>query len=160
MPESRKLPSDVVAQRIAELRNARDPAMSQTQLADRLTALGFKYDQTAVSKLEKGRRPISVDILFALAFALDASPLALLVPLDESRVVIGEGKEVTPDDLRLWVRGIHLRGTDIARYLESTYGMEIPEEALERARTEALTAKRERLAQELEQLDRQIEGES
>jgi hypothetical protein len=53
----------------------------------------------------------------------------------------------------------HLPGTDVDSYLEAGRELKIPRRALERARTEALAEKRERLAKELEKLDEQI-GES
>jgi transcriptional regulator with XRE-family HTH domain len=160
MHESGK-PSEVVARRISELRNAREPAMSQTELARRLTALGFKYDQTAISKLEKGKRPFSIDLVCALAVALDAPLLALLAPLDGSKVKLGDGKEVTSNDFQMWVQGFgHLSGMDVERYLDATKGLKIPKQVLERARSEALAVKRARVAKELEKLDKQIGGES
>lgn len=160
MPTSSK-PAAVVAKRIGELRAAHKPPMPQGELARRLRELGFKLDQTALSKLERGHKPISVDLACALALALDAPLLALLSPIGDNVVRLTPDLEVTADEFELWSQGMgHLSGTDVDSYLEAGRELKIPRRALERARTEALAEKRERLARELKKLDEQIEGEA
>jgi transcriptional regulator with XRE-family HTH domain len=80
-------PSDIVAQRVRELRKAR--GMTVADLAAECAAAGMpKLTVQALYKLEAQRdradrppRPVSVDELLTLAYVLDAeTPLDLLVP--------------------------------------------------------------------------------
>lgn len=52
--------------------------MSQTALAERLTELGMKVDGSAVTRMERGTRAITVNELVTIAKALDASVSYLL----------------------------------------------------------------------------------
>ncbi|MFT3661744.1 MAG: helix-turn-helix transcriptional regulator [Gordonia sp. (in: high G+C Gram-positive bacteria)] len=54
--------------------------LSQTQLADRVTACGRRMTRQALSDIETGRRRVDVDDLVALALALDVSPATLMMP--------------------------------------------------------------------------------
>ena len=58
-------------------------------LAEELTKLGFPVTHSVISQMENGRRRIDVDDLSWLAYALDTSLLALLLPMaeDEDEVV-------------------------------------------------------------------------
>lgn len=59
--------------------------LSQTALAERLTELGMKVDGTAVTRMERGTRAITVNELVTLAEALDVSLQRLMqeVPMPE-----------------------------------------------------------------------------
>jgi hypothetical protein len=110
--------------------------------------------------LEKGRRPLPIDLVIALAVALDAPLLALLSPLDGSRVHLGDERDVPSDEFQLWVQGLaHLPGMDLEAFLKTAIGLKIPKEALQRVRASALAMKRQRLADELKRIDKELEGD-
>jgi transcriptional regulator with XRE-family HTH domain len=76
-----KAPSKVLAGEVARLRRAR--GWSTEQLSDRLRELGVLLHPTAITKLEKGDRGVSLDEAFALAVAFKV-PLSLMaLPLRE-----------------------------------------------------------------------------
>ncbi|MET9494290.1 helix-turn-helix transcriptional regulator [Streptomyces sp. NPDC006552] len=53
---------------------------STYELAGKLSKLGRPIAPSAVSKIERGERQVTVDDLFALAYALQVNPNALLLP--------------------------------------------------------------------------------
>lgn len=64
-----------------ELRNAREAAgLTQEELAHRA-----EVDRTYISMLENDRKSPTVDMLFRLCDALDASPSALLSKVEKKR---------------------------------------------------------------------------
>ncbi len=76
-----KAPSKVLAGEVARLRRAR--GWSTERLSDRLRELGVLLHPTAITKLEKGDRGVSLDEAFALAAAFEV-PLSLMaLPLRE-----------------------------------------------------------------------------
>jgi transcriptional regulator with XRE-family HTH domain len=103
-------PVRVVARRVAELRRRKD--IKATELGERLTALGVKWDRFTVANLESGRRQnLTIPELFALAVALDVPFLALLTPHD-GRVQIVSGDAVDPVGFVAWADGTRaLNGT-------------------------------------------------
>lgn len=52
--------------------------MTQKDLADALSGLGWDIDATAVTRIEKGTRAVRVNQLYVLAQALETRPAALL----------------------------------------------------------------------------------
>ncbi|MBB6172190.1 transcriptional regulator with XRE-family HTH domain [Nocardiopsis mwathae] len=54
-------------------------------LADELTRLGVPLQATAITKIEKAQRKVTVDELAALATALNTTPNALLLPTNVDR---------------------------------------------------------------------------
>src|SRR4051794_13168563 len=93
-------------ERIRELRKGR--GMTQQELAERLKLLGASLDQTAVAKIESGkRRQLSLEEAFQFAMALDVAPLHLFVPTDsDDPIDIGPNMSVTPAEAREWIRGL------------------------------------------------------
>ena len=73
------VPSTLVGRRVKALRSERD--MSQQGLAERLAHHRYTLHHTAIAKIEltPPLRRVTIDDLFALAYALDVSPIALLV---------------------------------------------------------------------------------
>lgn len=55
---------------------------SQRELAERLAPLGFKVDPSAITRLEKGRRPIRVDEAVAIANVFGVSMETMLSPVN------------------------------------------------------------------------------
>ncbi len=132
-------PSDVVAGRVREIRHKR--AMTVAQLADRLADLGMPgLTEQALYNLEAGRpdrrghrrRAVSVDELLALAYALEVSPLDLLVPIDDEPTISvpGTGRPDWPrGQVRDWVSARSpLPGID-----ERLFFAELPPEEWRRA---------------------------
>ena len=103
-------PEETLQGRLKELRQAR--GYSARRLAERLQGTGVKLGRAAISKIEAGQRSVSVDEAFALAWALDASPLALLLPPGWEETGKHEGEQVTiagrsvPANLAAdWIKG-------------------------------------------------------
>lgn len=65
-------------------------------------------DRTKLAKIEQGQRKVSLDEAFALAFALDVSPIYLFTPLTpDDFVYVCGGYAVDSIAAREWVRGQH-----------------------------------------------------
>ena len=75
---SRVEKKNVVGPRVREARRKARPRISQSDLVARLQLLGVMVDQSAISKIEKGRRPVSDIEVVALAKALKVSVSWLL----------------------------------------------------------------------------------
>jgi len=73
---------NVVGHRIREARKFATPRVSQIDLAARLQLMGFKIDQSGVSKIEQGRRPVLDLEVIALAKALKVPTAWLLGEAD------------------------------------------------------------------------------
>lgn len=103
-------PGETVARRVREEREG--AGLSLAELARRLRASGYKMDASGIMRLERGERRPVVDDVFALALALDVSPVDLMVPLDDDAMVA-----VTPqaDWLASRVRDWMIGGTAAER---------------------------------------------
>lgn len=75
---------NVVGSRVRQARKLATPHISQVDLAARLQTLGLKIDQSAVSKIEQGHRPVLDLEVVALAEALKVSAAWLLGEADAS----------------------------------------------------------------------------
>jgi transcriptional regulator with XRE-family HTH domain len=64
---------NIVSDRIRQARKASKPLVTQLDLVARLQVLGMKIDQSGVSKIESGRRPVLDHEVVALANALKVS---------------------------------------------------------------------------------------
>lgn len=73
---------NVVGPRIRQARRLATPRVSQVDLAARLQVLGLRIDQSAVSKIEQGLRPVLDIEVVALATALKVSAAWLLGEVD------------------------------------------------------------------------------
>jgi 8-oxo-dGTP pyrophosphatase MutT (NUDIX family)/transcriptional regulator with XRE-family HTH domain len=109
------LPSEVFRVRLREVRRLK--GWTQQQLADALVAAGVKLDASAVTRLERGTRGLSLDDVIAIAAVLGVSPLHMVVPLNGATSL-----DVTPEiaaepaAVRAWMRGqLPLRDTDDER---------------------------------------------
>lgn len=89
MPEARRprpsirqgATAAIAAKNLRRIRNGR--GFSVYGLSDALTELGHRIDPSALAKIERGERQVSIDDLMALAVALDVSPSAILLPLTD-----------------------------------------------------------------------------
>lgn len=73
---------NVVGPRVRQARKLATPRVSQVDLAARLQLLGLKIDQSGVSKIEQGRRPVLDIEVIALAKVLKVSAAWLLGEVD------------------------------------------------------------------------------
>jgi transcriptional regulator with XRE-family HTH domain len=78
-PEGGRHWAATIAANIRYHRRVRD--WSQTELTERMNALGYPWSRPTVSDVERANRDVTVDELAALAIALGESPLTLLDPL-------------------------------------------------------------------------------
>lgn len=96
-----------VAARVAEVRNRRGYKLRE--LSRRLADLGYSMDPSALMRLERGERKVTLDDVMALALALDVSPDALAIPLDDGRQVAVTKNVVHPAHfVRDWFTGTSL----------------------------------------------------
>ncbi|CAN5464976.1 hypothetical protein BH23ACT9_BH23ACT9_34210 [soil metagenome] len=86
--------------------------MSAQQLADRVTEwTGLELTRDAIANLENGRRGrVSVDEVYALAYALGCAPVHLLIPPDARERVLpfpsaAQREGYGAHYVRAWVRG-------------------------------------------------------
>lgn len=116
-----RTPNEVASERLRALRDAR--GLTTRELAERVRALGVKIQHTGITRRESGETPLRPSELFAFAYALDTSPLDLLVPADDDERGVAVTPEVTVEksgNLRRWIRGdLPLRGQDGIRYYYS-----------------------------------------
>jgi transcriptional regulator with XRE-family HTH domain len=97
---------DTTTERIRELRQQR--GMSQQGLVDRMRLLGSRLDRTAIAKIEKGTRDLTLLEAFQFAYALDVAPVHLFVPTDpdpDEEIALGPNVTAPPAELRAWIRG-------------------------------------------------------
>jgi len=69
---------NIVGVRVREARRKTRPRITQSDLVARLQLLGMMVDQSAISKIEGGRRPVSDIEVVALSNALKVSASWLL----------------------------------------------------------------------------------
>ena len=75
---------NIVSERVRQARKATRPPITQTDLVARLQVLGMQIDQSGLSKIESGRRPVMDFEVIALARALKVSVAWLLKETDTS----------------------------------------------------------------------------
>ena len=75
---------NIAGQKIAKLRTAIRPTVSQRALADRLQLLGIDLDKNAIQLMECGKRIITDIELVALAKALQTTPEELLKGVEDA----------------------------------------------------------------------------
>ncbi|MEU0239650.1 helix-turn-helix transcriptional regulator [Nocardiopsis sp. NPDC006198] len=95
-----------VARNIRVLRTKR--GKTTEALANELTDRGVPLQASAITRIEKGQRRVTVDELVAFAVLLDATPNALLLPVEVDRelpiAVTGHG-ELAAADAWDWLDG-------------------------------------------------------
>ena len=98
-------PSEVFREQLRTVR--RFKGWTQQQLADALADVGVKLDATAITRLERGTRGVTLDDVIAIAAVLGVSPLHLFVPLGngDSTLDIAPGLTAGAADVRAWIRG-------------------------------------------------------
>lgn len=76
--------NEIIGANVVALRERTSPKMSQDVLTDELRARLPRFSRIGVVELEKGRRDIKVDTLFALADIFDVPVWSLFVPQPET----------------------------------------------------------------------------
>jgi transcriptional regulator with XRE-family HTH domain len=123
--------SQSVARRVRDLRERH--RMTQQDLATALANFGTPIDRSAVARLEKGERILSLDETMHLARALHIAPVHLLVDPDgDEPIRITPQVEAEPWEARAWIRGQRPIAQD-ARF----YFMNIPAAEFEQLRPAA-----------------------
>jgi transcriptional regulator with XRE-family HTH domain len=95
--------SEVFREQIRRRRRLED--WTQQDVSEKLAALGVHMDPTAITRLEKGSRGVSLEEALALAVVLKMSPFGLCAPPDNRDVAIAPGLTVTAYTLRKWFIG-------------------------------------------------------
>jgi transcriptional regulator with XRE-family HTH domain len=97
------LPSEVFRARLREVRTLR--RWTQADLASALARAGVDLGESAVVRLERGIRGVSLDEAIAIATVLGVSPLHMIVPLDDNGAQLAPALTVSTIDARAWLRG-------------------------------------------------------
>lgn len=98
--------AQTVAHNVRRVRTAR--GYSVYALSAALRSNGWPIDPSAVAKVERGERGVSVDDLVALAVVLDVNPSALLLPPIDgpgATVMITGGGEIPASEAWDWMDG-------------------------------------------------------
>jgi transcriptional regulator with XRE-family HTH domain len=101
------LPSEVFPGRLAEIRGRK--RWSQRKLAEEMTSRGdgSVMDQGTISRIEAGRRLVTLDELFWFAWTLGVSPVTLLFPWEgKDELAVTPGVARKSQELIDWYRGI------------------------------------------------------
>lgn len=120
-PDTPRTTSQIVASEIRHWRTRR--AFSAAQLAERVNALGVDMNRAIVANIEHNRRErITVEEVYAFAYALGVPPVALLLPFaSPERVAVTP--EVTANSWEVfeWLTGVEpLDDTGTGVWKEST----------------------------------------
>jgi transcriptional regulator with XRE-family HTH domain len=128
MSQRAKRPTEVIAERMRELRNGR--GWSAQRLAEEMTKVGIPWDRSIVANIENGRRAsIAIEEVLALAYVLSVAPVHLIVPPVDGEAtdllyrVAPEVATTTPGFARAWIRG----QTPIGKVSARRYFSEVPE---------------------------------
>lgn len=99
-----EVPLTTFRRQLRETRKSAD--LSQTALASKVADLGGNLHSTAITRIERGDRDVSLEDVLILAAALDVSPLYLIFPRDDCLAKLTPASEAyLPLHLREWMRG-------------------------------------------------------
>lgn len=97
------LPSEVFRARLREVRRVK--GLTQPELSEALASVGVELNEFVITRIESGKRRVSLDEAVALAAVLGPSLLHMLVPLDDTRVHLTPEMPERAIDARAWIRG-------------------------------------------------------
>lgn len=118
-PRAAQAPSRVFARQIAAHRRQR--GWTTADLAARLGELGVKLHPTAITRVEKDGRGVSLDESLAFAAALNVPLQLLFLSLDEEKVALTPELEVSPWLVLGWLQGeTPVRNRDFHTYNQDT----------------------------------------
>jgi transcriptional regulator with XRE-family HTH domain len=99
-----RTPGDVFRARLTEARKAR--GWSKAALARRLEEIGHPLHETAIVRIESGKRGVTLDDSVAIAAALDVAPIHLWLPIDgDEPIALTPALEVDIEHAREWAQG-------------------------------------------------------
>jgi 8-oxo-dGTP pyrophosphatase MutT (NUDIX family)/transcriptional regulator with XRE-family HTH domain len=78
---------------------------TQADLASALAGAGVDLGESAVVRMERGIRGVSLDEAIAIATVLGVSPLHMIVPVDDNGAQLAPQITVATTDARAWIRG-------------------------------------------------------
>lgn len=97
-------PSEVFRKRLREVRQIR--GWTQKELAEALSRTGADLNEFTITRMESGKRRVSLDEAVAIAAVLGPSLLHMVVPLEErGRVDLAPKMPAKVIDARAWIRG-------------------------------------------------------
>jgi transcriptional regulator with XRE-family HTH domain len=108
-PEAGRTWAQSIAGNVRQQRRLRD--LSQQDMAERMTVLGYPWSRATYSDVERHNRELTFDEVAALAIVLGLPPLELLDPLGPSgngRIVLefgGRERSLTSRMAREWLHG-------------------------------------------------------
>jgi transcriptional regulator with XRE-family HTH domain len=88
---------NIVGSRVRQARKSAKPPITQIDLVARLQLLEMTIDQSGLSKIENGQRPVSDVEVIALAKALKVSAEWLLEGKGDSRTPQSNKRSISPD---------------------------------------------------------------
>lgn len=92
-----------VAQAVRRFREMR--RFGYADLSRKLAQYGREIPPLGLRRIESGERRVDADDLAALAVALNVSPLALLLPMEDSRVLPADEDAHPSEEIWRWGRG-------------------------------------------------------
>lgn len=103
---------------VANLRRARQGiGVDLRGLSARVAQAGRKISPSALSKIETGDRRVDVDDLASLAYALETTPAALLLPPEDAPAPTGVPPSFVAEEIKSWVQGkVKLTTEELLRY--------------------------------------------
>lgn len=154
--EKHQRASGVFAERVTAVREAH--RLNQQELVELLAErFDVKMDRATLTRIENGKRKVSLDEALMFAVALDVAPVHLLAPPDDdARVEVVRGVTASATEVRAWIRGeAPLQGVD-----EQTFRAEVPASEWRRAQQEADVADTgRRVARQLAQQEADAKAE-
>jgi hypothetical protein len=101
-----RTPSEILREQLPEVRAASKPRLTVRGFAARLAELGMPLDPSIISRIEQGKRGVSLDEALAFAYALSVTPTRLFLPVGRaSPVTIIGDQSFSPPFVRMWARG-------------------------------------------------------
>lgn len=113
-----------VADRVAHFRDAR--RLSYAELSRMLTDMGRDIAPLGLRRLEAGQRKVDADDLVALALALGVSPLVLMLPTEDGRLV-PDGEVYNRSDIWDWAHGRRALIGDQLDFVRASNPLEWPQ---------------------------------
>ncbi len=142
MADNSKAASELLAAQLPTIRARQD--LSAQGLADRIAVLGGTLDRAAISKIETGKRGVSLDEALLLALAADVAPVHLFLPREDTdELRVAPKLSAAAVAARRWLRGEEpLPGGQ-----EKTFQIEVPASEWTRKRSQREVDASARLAE-------------
>jgi transcriptional regulator with XRE-family HTH domain len=96
-------PSEVFRARLREVRRVK--GLTQPELSEALASVGVDLNEFVITRIESGKRRVTLDEAVALAAVLGPSLLHMLIPVDDTSVHLAPEMPERAIDARAWIRG-------------------------------------------------------